>query len=115
MIELVSLVFFLVGLGLLMSLHRFFIKTTGTPYASYAKVLSAILFLFIWNSEYVASSILVFALFFILRNNEPSQNEITLKLILTNLLYVMTFSFIFRKLKDVGLQSLNEILLQNIK
>jgi len=115
MIELVSLVFFLVGLGLLMGLHRFFIKATGTPHTNYSQILSAILFLFIWNSEYVASSILVFALFFLLRSNEHTQNEITLKLILTNLLYIMTFSFIFRKLKDVGLQSLNEILLQNIK
>jgi hypothetical protein len=42
-------------------------------------------------------------------------NPIKLEAILSHLLYIMVFTFIFRKLKDASMQYLIEINLQNIK
>ena len=108
MIELVSILLLLVGLGLMHLSQRFFLGTTSE---SYLKLMNLILFFFFWNSEYLASSLLFFAILFYIKHED--QNKLTI--LLKNLLYVMLFAFIFRKIKDVGMQFILEQNLQNIK
>jgi hypothetical protein len=110
MSEIISILFFLIGLGLSWLMLPWIVKNN----APYSRPLVAILFLFLWNSEYMAASIFVFAILYYLKE-VSSENPIKLEAILSHLLYIMVFTFIFRKLKDASMQYLIEINLQNIK
>ena len=106
--ELISILLFLIALGLMYSLQTIFIVNSSD---SYLKMMNLVFFFFLWNSEYLATSVSFFAILFYLKNEDKEQ----LSLLLKNLIYVMLFAFIFRKLKDVGLQYLIEQKLQQIK
>lgn len=82
---------------------------------TYLNTLMTILFLLFWNSEYLAGSVLLFAVLFYLKTNEIESNQNQLELILKHFLFVIVFTFIFRKIKDIGMQYFIEINLQNIK
>jgi hypothetical protein len=110
MSEFVSVLFFLIGLGLSWLMLPWIIKEK----ASYSRPLVAILFLLLWNSEYMAASIFIFAILYYLKESFDG-NSFQLEMILTHLLYIMLFTFIFRKIKDVSMQYFIELNLQNIK
>jgi hypothetical protein len=106
MIELISVLLLIVGLGLMTILQKMILGHAGPPFL---KLMNVIFFFFFWNSEYVASSILLFAILFYLK----TEDKDSLTMILKNLVYVMLFAFIFRKLKDLGMQYILEQNLQN--
>mgnify|MGYP003523014989 CR=1 FL=1 len=108
MTELISILLFLIGLGLMYSLQSIIIKNHDEIYLKYFNILC---FFLVWNSEYVATSICFFAILFYTKSDDKDQ----LNSILKNLIYVMLFSFVFRKLKDVGMQYFIEQNLQHIK
>jgi hypothetical protein len=110
MSEIISILFFLIGLGLSWLMMPWLAKDNAT----YSKPLVAILFLLLWNSEYMAVSIFIFAILFYLKESATS-NILNLEIILSHLLYIMIFTFVFRKIKDVGMQYIIELNLQNIK
>jgi hypothetical protein len=110
MSEIISILFFLIGLGLSWLMMPWIVKDNAT----YSRPLVAILFLFLWNSEYVAASIFIFAVMYYLKEI-ASSNVLTLETILSHILYIMIFTFIFRKIKDIGMQYIIELNLQNIK
>lgn len=108
MTELISILLFLIGLGLMYSLQSFIVKNHDEIYLKYFNIIC---FFLVWNSEYLAISVCFFALLFYLKNEDKEQ----LNQILKNLIYAMLFAFIFRKLKDVGMQFFIEQNLQHIK
>lgn len=108
MTELISILLFLIGLGLMQSLQRIFVDNTK---ANYLRMMNIVFFFLVWNSEYVAMSITLFTIIFYIKNEDKEE----LGIILKNLIYVMLFAFIFRKIKDVGMQYLIEQKLQHIK
>ena len=110
MSEIISILFFLIGLGLSWLMMPWIVKDNAT----YSRPLVAILFLLLWNSEYMAASIFIFAILFYLKES-ATANILNLESILSHLLYIMIFTFVFRKIKDVGMQYIIELNLQNIK
>ncbi len=110
MSEIVSILFFLIGLGLSWLLLPLMVKDRF----SFSKPLVAILFLLLWNSEYMAASILIFAILFYVKEWNK-ENDFNLEKVLSHLLFIMLFTFIFRKIKDVSMQYFIELNLQNIK
>jgi hypothetical protein len=110
MSEIISILFFLIGLGLSWLMMPWLVKEK----TNYSKSLVAVLFLLLWNSEYTAACIFIFAILYYLKEVSIG-NPIKLEAILSHLLYIMVFTFIFRKLKDASMQYLIEINLQNIK
>jgi hypothetical protein len=108
MTELISILLFLIGLGLMHGLQKLFVPNSND---SLMRMMNIVFFFLVWNSEYVAMSIAFFAIIFYIKNDDREQ----LISILKNLIYVMLFAFIFRKLKDVGMQFLIEQNLQHIK
>lgn len=110
MLEQISLLFFIIGLGLSWFALPVLVKERTT----YSNFLVAILYLLLWNSEYIAAVIMVFAVLFFLKVSDDT-NSGPLKVILSHVMYIMLFTFILRKLKDIGVQYLIELNLQNIK
>ena len=110
MSEIISILFFLIGLGLSGLMMPWIVKDNAT----YSRPLVAILFLLLWNSEYMAASIFIFAILFYLKET-TTANILNLESILSHLLYIMLFTFIFRKFKDASMQYIIELNLQNIK
>lgn len=110
MSEIISILFFLIGLGLSWLILPWIVKNNAT----YSRPLVAILFLLLWNSEYMAASIFIFAVLFYLKES-INENSLNLERILSQLLYIMLFTFIFRKIKDASMQYFIELNLQNIK
>ena len=110
MSELISILFFLIGLVLSWLMLPLIVKER----LSYSNFLVDILFLLLWNSEYMAASIFAFAVLFYLKES-AAENLLNLKTILSNLLYIMIFTFVFRKIKDISMQYIIEHNLQNIK
>lgn len=108
MIELASILLLLVGLGLMHWSQHIFL---GSNNLTYSKLTNLIFFFFIWNSEYLATSVMFLAILHFVKD----ENQESLTILLKNLVYVMLFAFIFRKVKDVGMQFLLEQNLQNIK
>ena len=111
MTELVSILFFLIGLVGALLLKPLIIKV-DIPYSN---AITVILYLLLWNSEYLAASISLFAVFFMLKEEISAMNQEKLQLILSHYLYILLFSFLFRKLKDISMQYIIELNLQNIK
>lgn len=110
MSELISILFFLIGLGLSWLMLPWVVKDT----VSYSRPLIGILFLLLWNSEYMALSIMVFAILYYIKESNTTSS-FTLEMTLHHLLYIMFFTFLLRKIKDVGMQYFIELNLQNIK
>ncbi len=107
MTELISILLFLIGLGLMYSLQNIIL---GKSSYSFLKMMNLIFFFLLWNSEFQATSICLFAILFFLKNDDKEQ----LTIILKNLVYVMLIVFVFRKIKDVSMQYLIEKNLQQI-
>jgi hypothetical protein len=97
MLELISVLLLIVGLVLMTMLQKVILGHAGP---SFLKLMNVIFFFFFWNSEYLASSVFLFAILYYLK----TEDKESLTLVLKNLVYVMLFAFIFRKLKDLGMQ-----------
>lgn len=109
MTDLIGLLFLLIGLSLMHSLQNIFVGSSTNN--SLLKLMNLIFFFFLWNSEYLATSVCLFAILFYLKNDDKEQ----LCYILKNLVYVMLIAFVFRKIKDVSMQYFIEQKLQQIK
>lgn len=104
MIEVISILLFVLGISLSWILFPVFVKQNYT----YSKILVAIFFLLLWNSEFLATCILFSAVLFYMKNKEEIDlNHI--ESLLKHFLFALLFSFIFRKLKDASMQYLIEI------
>lgn len=108
MTELINIVFFILGIGVSFYISSMSRKNVDENSKIY-KMMPPLFFIFLWNSEYIAVAILFFA--FIYLKNTTSDVDNTLKI----LLYTLIFTVFFRKIKDMSMQYLIELNLEQIK
>lgn len=108
MTEVISILFFIIGIGVSFLLCRTTISGNELDTNNY-KLIPPLFFIFLWNSEYIAAAILFFALMYYKNDTIDFQN------ILRLFFYTLVFTVLFRKVKDAIMQYFIELNLEHIK
>ena len=111
MTEAVSILFFALAVTIVMGFRTVVTRTHIDDNMKYIPYFCGVLFFLVWNSEYVAMSMIIGITLYLIQNTENKSEAVLL--VFKNVIYVLISTFILRKIKDMSLQYVIEMNLQH--